>query len=711
VPVVGGPPYNQFFEEAKIPVPTMADRLMFYKAPPFDYMPTTLAERQLYMSIMTVMKSDLQNDPSRRMYEISSEFESASIAASDAIAKGNTIAYTNAFQGIVSGLGSGGGGGGGGGIGAAGGSGAGALINIANEASGVPTTGSAPQKIIPQAVWMVQQMYKYVFTPLAILFLLPGAVITQVKAQVSANMNLRADDASSPFEGILRSIVALFLIPCTQLIVSYSIDVGNSMAYEVSNWVDLNSILEWANKLSYNPANYDNMVLPPQPASSSSGGGGSSGASAASAGGTNWAGLAASGNWSALTQAALGALGGNQGSGNQQAGDGEEPNEDENQAVNERQAWDSTSLQTLFNSTMDIFSLALMVLTAFQLVYMCYLYLMGPLSAAFFAWPTVQGKLFRTVFGNWMNAVIMLALWRFYWMVILAIMTQRLIYVGETGGQFDLQWEVAVFTCLLGLMFYVPMNPWNFDPGNAYQVSTQLGQGLMNGGGGGGDGGGGGGGDGGMESAAAPGQDAQHHQPDQQHGSQRDRSSRPQHGPDPSNNLVMADAADQEGDGEEYDDSSTEQPGQGSPERTGSGGRTALAMAPPPECPDEEEQAEEGDSGDQTNQNKGRLVASTGFNPNSAMDDDEDDSGTDENAQDGVGPPPSSKGSSGPKGTLMAGLTQPDSEDDSANAGTSDDFDMPRSAPVNSRSVAMSPPPTSGGTGDFNNGSQEEGTV
>src|SRR5262249_46519304 len=153
------------------------------------------------------------------------------------------------------------------------GAGAGALINIANEASGQPAGGDP--KTIPQAVWMVQQMYAKVFVPLAILFLLPGAVITQVKGQVAAAFNLKADDSSSPFEGILRSIVAIFLIPSTQLIVSYSIDVGNSMAHEVSQWVNVSQIRDWAHRLSYNSHGYDNMIVPPPVASSSSSGGSS----------------------------------------------------------------------------------------------------------------------------------------------------------------------------------------------------------------------------------------------------------------------------------------------------------------------------------------------------------------------------------------------------------------------------------------------------
>ncbi len=57
-------------------------------------------------------------------------------------------------------------------------------MNVANEASGTPTVSFAPYKTISQAVWMVQQMYKNFSIPLAILLLLPGAVITQLKLRL-----------------------------------------------------------------------------------------------------------------------------------------------------------------------------------------------------------------------------------------------------------------------------------------------------------------------------------------------------------------------------------------------------------------------------------------------------------------------------------------------------------------------------------------------
>ena len=374
------------------------------------------------------------------------------------------------------------------------------LINIANEASGTPTVSLVPFKTIPQAVWMVQQMYKHFSVPLAILLLLPGAVITQLKAQVAANFNLKTEDATSPFEGILRAMVAVFLIPASQLIVSYSIDVGNSLAYSVNPAVSVLPIIGWVQQVAYSTLskNSENAVLPPQGGGLQEqvpdGGGPSSGL----------------GNpFSMLQGGSLsGALGGLFGGG---IGGGLAAGEAGDQSVPEQQAGVSSTLQTMFNVMIYMFSIGMLVMTAFQLTIMCYLYLLGPVAAAFFAWPTVKGKIFRPVFGNWTNAVITVSLWRFYWMVILAIMTNRLMNLGENGSMlFNLQWEVAIFTCLIGLLFYAPMNPWQFDPGQAYRVAKYYGESIMQaaskaGGGGGGGEGGGGGGEGGGEGGGGDG--------------------------------------------------------------------------------------------------------------------------------------------------------------------------------------------------------------
>ncbi len=176
-------------------------------------------------------------------------------------------------------------------------------------------------------------------------------------------------------------------------------------------------------------------------------------------------------------------------------GQGIAAGEDEDEEVPEEESAQSTTLETMFNALMFMFSTGLLIMTAFQLVIMCYLYLLGPVAAAFYAWPSVQGKLFRSVFGNWVNAVITVSLWRFYWMIILLIMVTRITTLGERGSMLlNLQWEMAVMTCLIGLMFYIPMNPWNFNPGQAFRTAKFYGESMMEaakgqqGGGGGGGG-------------------------------------------------------------------------------------------------------------------------------------------------------------------------------------------------------------------------------
>ena len=112
------------------------------------------------------------------------------------------------------------------------------LINVANEQAAVPFTGGSQDKTLPQAIWMVQKLFKTIFLPMAILLILPGAIIVQVKGAMLGTFSHAAmpdEDTLSPFAGILRSIVAIFMIPATQLVISYSIDIGNSMTYEVQN--------------------------------------------------------------------------------------------------------------------------------------------------------------------------------------------------------------------------------------------------------------------------------------------------------------------------------------------------------------------------------------------------------------------------------------------------------------------------------------------
>ncbi|MGH9550670.1 MAG: hypothetical protein ACRD3W_14920, partial [Terriglobales bacterium] len=72
-----------------------------------------------------------------------------------------------------------------------------------------------------------------IFVPIAVLLLLPGAVLAQAKSIVAAGSPVLGD--TNPFEGIMRSMVAIFLIPGTYLIVNWGIDFSNAIVYAINS--------------------------------------------------------------------------------------------------------------------------------------------------------------------------------------------------------------------------------------------------------------------------------------------------------------------------------------------------------------------------------------------------------------------------------------------------------------------------------------------
>lgn len=296
------------------------------------------------------------------------------------------------------------------------------LINVANESAGESTSSRAPFKKYSQAVWMVQQMYKKCYIPMAILFLLPGAVITQAKSLVGFGiLGSRDEDCSSPFSGILRATIAIFLIPATQLAVSYIIDTGNAVTEcvvkELDNNGGLETIKKWAHQQTYNNLedkykNYipNNIPKPNDPE--------------------------------------IGKI----------SGDKEE------QMLWERQTMPSTMMQMWYNTFNQVVGQGLAIINGFQLVMICYLYLLGPIAAAFFAWPSGVGRdLFRKVFASWLDGVVILALWKFWWNTVLLCMAIRLSS-GIVTNPTD-QYEMYMFTAFMAMLLFVPFNPFEFRPG------------------------------------------------------------------------------------------------------------------------------------------------------------------------------------------------------------------------------------------------------
>jgi hypothetical protein len=382
------------------------------------------------------------------------------------------------------------------------------LINVANESAASPSIGGQ-NRSIPQAVYIVQQAYKTIFIPVALLLLLPGALMTQMKGLIGFSFLGGDDDARTPFDGVIRAVIAVFLIPATQLIVSYCIDIGNVLADSVRDpsrsWVQEGTIMNWAHEQMFvaPPSKFRNAI--------DVNGGGAAGSPNSSGGGSGQPVAGQAGGQSGGPAFNLNIFGNSQpGQDANQAinqflnsvfgqfspanvgaliaeGGGKAAGQSSDSTVEENELFLSSALQLGFNSASYLFGYALSVLSAYQLVFICYLFLLGPIAAAFFAWPSGVGKLFRKVFGNWLDAVIVLCLWRFYWCVILACMTQRVLYLQQSGNfNPHSPEEMMVFSCFLALMLYVPFQPFNFNPGEA--VAAVLDKVSQGGGGGGGAG-------------------------------------------------------------------------------------------------------------------------------------------------------------------------------------------------------------------------------
>jgi hypothetical protein len=269
------------------------------------------------------------------------------------------------------------------------------LINVANENSGSPGGSS-----IEHAVWVVQQMYKALFFPFAILLLLVGSVVSQsvVLVRHSFLQVHEGDDSPLPFSGLIKTFIAFFLMIAIQLIVSWSIDISNSMTDVLQTYINVQAVTQWGDNITNPNAGMSQQQLDQK-------------------------------NGDETTMAATG--------------------------------------RAAFGSLQMGMNYAMTVLLAYQLVMVCYLFLMGPVAAAFFAWPGNIGSLFKTVFSNWVNGLCNLVLWRFWWCLIILCMGTRIQWLQEIGdynpnGPF----EPYVYMAFMAMLAYVPFMSFQFQPGN-----------------------------------------------------------------------------------------------------------------------------------------------------------------------------------------------------------------------------------------------------
>ncbi len=238
-----------------------------------------------------------------------------------------------------------------------------------------------------------QKIRDQLFIPMAILLLLPGAVLAQVKAIVSQGSPVLGD--TNPFEGILRSIIAIFLIPATFLVINYGIDVSNSITFTIADeykrifGTDMYEDAQCAQKRAFpvNPADRnDNAVIqgetPPQGTDT-----------------TAW------NKYEALTL-------------NLREYD---PcaKIDKTRTPDERVRDAKKITRLMMNGANVGLTGTWNVMCAFQMAFLYYLWCMGPIAAALWVWPMQR---LRGALPSWIEGVVTLCFWSLFWNTTVLLM-------------------------------------------------------------------------------------------------------------------------------------------------------------------------------------------------------------------------------------------------------------------------------------------------
>lgn len=237
------------------------------------------------------------------------------------------------------------------------------------------------------------------FLPMALLLLLPGVVLAQLKATVSAGTPVIAD-ITSPFDGILRAIVGIFLIPATYLFINYGIDVANSITYTISQeyhrifGTDMyrDAMCAHIRAFPYRNRNENKGYVPNQPADMSG---------PIGQGSTSFARFEGQNLEVALRDPCAHL--------NQVPGD--RTNEQVPHVVNAQ--------RNAYNTANSALAMTWNILCAFQMAYLYYLWFVGPVIAALWVYPM---KELRDAFPAWINGVCTICFWSLFWNTTILLM-------------------------------------------------------------------------------------------------------------------------------------------------------------------------------------------------------------------------------------------------------------------------------------------------
>ena len=230
-----------------------------------------------------------------------------------------------------------------------------------------------------------------IFIPIAILLLLPGAVLTQVKVIAGAgNPTLGGNpatpdiDETNPFSGIFRSVIAIFLILSSNLIVNYGIDFSNSIILSISSEYQI----LFGSNMYADALGAEVRAFPVR-------------------------GLKREQNTGTPDTWQQGTVD------SQASFEKNFINNTDSTKVDEAMPSGAMASRLLANTGNAGMTAAWNILCAFQMAYLHYLYFVGPIMAALWVWPVAQ---LRSAFSSWVEGVITICCWSLFWNTVILLM-------------------------------------------------------------------------------------------------------------------------------------------------------------------------------------------------------------------------------------------------------------------------------------------------
>ncbi len=235
------------------------------------------------------------------------------------------------------------------------------------------------------------------FVPIAILLLLPGAVLTQVKAMALSSNPVLSDTQSeiNPLEGLLRSVVAIFLIPATYLVVNYGIDFSNSIVESIAG--TYKNVM--GSNMYQDALGSEVRAFPVRTPRENQNAGGPR-------------------VWPSTPIRSVKDF-----ENNYITDKVEDPSvglyKVQKNKTDEAMPAGAVAARQLSYGANAALTAAWNVLCAFQMAYLSYLFFVGPIAAALWVWPM---KHFRDALPNWIEGVVTLCFWSLFWNTAILLM-------------------------------------------------------------------------------------------------------------------------------------------------------------------------------------------------------------------------------------------------------------------------------------------------